>query len=307
MRSTIVLLAVTSIAALAPACALASPAPQRARQSAAPTPAAVLPPDLVALEQRMGELQLTGERFVLSEWIAGGGLPKELAALLPKGEFAHGLFTLSPPAGEVTLILFGEKLTMKLVGGIIYLDVPAIAKRDGGRPWVKLARHDFHKYFGGALGVEGASQPGPLAVDPFAPLRARLNGALTVSELGPSTVDGQPVTGFLAKMPPQTRRLTIPRTGKHVTIQNTQKLEVFLAANGVPVRTKTISTTEGVRDTTQVDIPATNEAAVVEAPAAAQTITLSELAALARKAKAEARARARKRAAKHSKPRDDTP
>ncbi len=304
MRSRVLLLAVLSAAALVPAAALASPAPQRARVSAASAPA-VLPPDLVALEQRMSEVQLTSERFVLSEWIAGGGLPKELAALLPKGEFAHGLLTLSPPAGEVTLILFGEKLSMKVVGGIVYLDVPAIAKRDGGRPWVKLARRDFHKYFGGALGVEGASQPGPVAVDPFAALRARLNGALSISELGPSTVDGQPVMGFEAKLAPLVTKVVIRR--RHVTIRSTQKLEVFLAATGVPVRTRMISTTEGVRDTTGVDIPAINEAVVVEAPAAAQTITLSEVAALARKAKAEALARARKRAKKHAKARDDKP
>jgi|GEM_PF-2981982 len=298
MRSIVVLLALASIAALAPAAALASPGRQPARSSSAP--AAVLPPDLVALEQRMSELQLTSERFVLSEWTAGGGLPKELAALLPKGELAHGLLTLSPPAGEVTLKLFGESLTSKLVDGIVYLDVPAIAKSDGGRPWVEIARRDFHKYFGGALGIEGSGQPGPVAVDPFAALRARVNRAQSVAELGALTVDGQSVTGFRATLAPVVMKLHNAVTGRRITLRTTEKIDFYLAADGVPVRTRTITTTDGVREITAVDISAVNEPLIVAAPPAAQTITLSQLAVLVRKAKAEAKARARRRAREHA-------
>jgi hypothetical protein len=288
MRSRVLLLAVVSMAALSPTAAGASGSSQRARASAAPV---VLPPDLVTLEQRMSELQVSSERFTLSEWFSGVSLPKELSALIPKGEVARGLFTLSPPAGEVTLTLFGERLTMKLVDGVVYLDVPTLWGHDGGRPWVKLERRDFHKMFGGTLGIEGAGQPGSVAVDPYAPLRARLNAALSITELGPSTVDGQPVTGFAAKLRPLVTKVTLKASRRSLTITSRRSLEVFIAANGLPVRTRTTTTIGHVHEIAAADITGVNEVTLIEAPAASQTITTSELRALVAKEKAEARAR----------------
>jgi hypothetical protein len=295
MRSRVLLLAVVSMAVLSPAAAWAS---QRARASVAPV---VLPADLVTLEQRMSELQVSSEHFTLSEWLSGVSLPKELAALIPKGEVARGLFTLSPPAGEVTLTQFGEHLTMKLVDGVLYLDVPALWGHDGGRPWLKLERRDFHKWFGGTLGIEGAGQPGSVAVDPYGPLRVRLNAALSITELGASTVDGLQVTGFTAKLRPVVTKAVLPGSGRHVTITSKESLEIFIAANGLPVRTRTTTTIGRVHEISAADITAVNEPTVIEAPAASQTITASELRALVLKEQAETRARARARKKHHNK------
>ena len=85
-----------------------------------------------------------------------------------------------------------------------------------------------------------------------------------------------------------------------ITLRTTEKIDFYLAADGVPVRTRTITTTDGVREITAVDISAVNEPVTVAAPPAAQTITLSQLAVLVRKAKAEAKARARRRAREHA-------
>jgi hypothetical protein len=142
-----------------------------------------------------------------------------------------------------------------------------------------------------------------VAIDPFAPLRARLNGALSISEIGQRTLDGQQVTGFTATLPPlvSTVKLAKPRRGhRTLTVTSKQRLDIYIAADGLPVRSRSIVTTAGMREISVVNVPSINEPVAISAPPASQTITASELKALERRAKAkheaEERARARARA-----------
>jgi hypothetical protein len=124
-----------AFAALAMCAALAVPA----QAVAAQTPASI-PPSLQALEQKMGELKVTSLRFSEKTSVTvphGEGKILGLLKLLLGGGIS-GEETISPPAGNVVLILFGHPLTFLEVGSTTYFYLRALASKDHGRPWVKL-------------------------------------------------------------------------------------------------------------------------------------------------------------------------
>lgn len=174
--------------------ALAIPA-----QAVAQTPVAVppkVPPNLQALEQKMGELKVTSLRFSEQTSVTvPHGQSKILKLLkLLLGTGISGEVTTSPTAGNVVLSLFGHPLTLRVVDGTTYFYLRALGRVDHGRPWVKLGPGGLAELFtvnGKHIKAPKTSKPKigepALAEPPFEGLRHALAGAREVRELGAGT------------------------------------------------------------------------------------------------------------------------
>jgi hypothetical protein len=87
------------------------------------------------------------------------------------------------------------------VGGTVYVYFGKLAGYDHGRPWVRLGRAGLAELFtvnGHPLRPSAKTTEPKLAEPPFAALATSLAGAREVREQGPGTLDGLPVTRFLA-------------------------------------------------------------------------------------------------------------
>jgi hypothetical protein len=280
-------------------------APSAALAAEPSTPAQPHPPlpaSLVVLEQKMDALKVTSMRFSSGTSFAVrhgnlGGFSKLLKLFLPSE--VSGEETLSPQAGNFTLTLFGHPFELRVVGGTTYLDLAGRGRGPHHRYrhiWVKLGPGGLLEVFtvnGKHLKPRKTSkstvnQPA-LAEPPFTGLRKALAGAEEVREAGISTLDGQPVTSFLAILEPEqlehekdlastSRRLPSPQPPM-VT------LETSLAQNGLPVRTVLTEHGEGLTVTATVSISAINFPLMIEAPPASQTISIARLRKLERRAR----------------------
>jgi hypothetical protein len=272
------------------------------------SPPPVIPPDLAALEQKMGELRVDTARFNVKTAVSGFKLPHGLGAILSLLDLSvSGEASRSPSASNVTLKLAGHAAYFRQIGSKSYMYLPSFAPYDGGRPWIDTGSAEGGPLFGGSPGslsdpVAGSQQEAsPLEAltnvdDGFASLVKTVNKARTVSELGAGTVDGQSVLGFRAVLDPAafepkpSRRPAVkgrPRL-RVSPVKRTLGLEVFIAADGLPVRTGlTETTTSGkgldLRVTETIDLPEINFPLVIEAPPASQTITQARFAAIERK------------------------
>jgi hypothetical protein len=297
-------------------CALGGlPATALASTAAPVTP----PPDLVALEQKLGELKLTSLRFTIQTKLSGRHVSREVRQffeLFGLGAQINGEETLSPEAGEVTLTLFGERLTVRVIGSGGWVSFPALAAHDGGRRWIALGPGGLGELFTLEEPAAAPSHPEPLkstfgqpdyAEAPFTKLEQLLAGARELRELGPGTADGQPVTRFRARLrpaqleqqeAPPSKQLLRERRRLHLPPPPTPTLTlgVAFAASGMPVRIVLAQTLSGTTTTATVDIPSVNFPLTIEAPAASETITIAELRTIAAEEKARRRARAK---AKH--------
>ncbi len=82
-----------------------------------------------------------------------------------------GELSISPPAATVTTKLLGQTLTITQVGGSLYVREPSIARRDGGRPWIKEDQQGSSQLFnsnptlgsGTGLGGSGSGSARPAA------------------------------------------------------------------------------------------------------------------------------------------------
>lgn len=119
---------------------------------------------------------------------------------------------------------------------------------------------------------------------------APLIPALSVlTPLGGGTVDGVTISGFREMLDPHVFESAASLSGIAPTgslgirgaaaasAAQTVAAEVFIAANGLPVRTRLVQVSGPVRSLVQIDVPAINFPLTVEAPPPAQTIGLAEL------------------------------
>lgn len=285
---------------------LSGAAPAVAASAPAPV-AAVLPAELVPLEQKMTELTVTSERFTLKTATYGLHLPGGLAQLLDLDESVTGETTTSPDAAELSGGLFGPTATERVVGGVLYVDVPGLGSRDAGRPWIKFSSVGLKELLGSHAGLPAAGN----GADGYGELVKEINGASAVTESGPAIIEGQAVTGFSATLRPSEltkasatekklskSELKLERKLKIKPPKETGKLEVFIAADGVPVRTIVTIDVDKFVTTATVDVLAINFPLVVEAPPPGETVTLAEL----KRLEQDAAAKARK---KHHKPKPE--
>jgi hypothetical protein len=257
---------------------------------------APLPPDLVALEQQMAQLQANSERFSFQEEVSlgellGQGIP---LVFIVAGE---GEASDSPPQAAFAGGILGLRQEQtRLIGDTVYRYQHAAAEIDGGRSWVRGQPSKQHAQGldpGGVLENDQAGTQGT-----FSKLIEQLNGALAVRESGPVTVDDQRVVEFDATLDPtpllaelksqskQPRRplnslLEIPSVGGSKNAKPaappTLELELFIAPSGLPVRARLTFTAEGATVAVRVDTLAINVPVHVAPPPARQTIDEAQL------------------------------
>jgi hypothetical protein len=262
-----------------------------------PTPAhAPLPASLVALEQKMEELKVTSMRFSARSSItvphAAGKLLHVLKLLGNSG--ISGEEMISPPSGNFTLSLFGHPFKVRVVDGATYLYLSGLDRHHRRHHlWIKLGPGGLLEVFtvnGKHVKTPKAAPPKePALAEPsFVGLRKMLAGAQEVRELAAGTLDGQPVTNFLAVLEPaqiehealaSISRLRPPPQPPVVT------LETSLAQDGLPLRTVITERSAKTVLSTTLSIPAINFPVVVQAPPPSQTITVARLRKLERRSR----------------------
>ena len=267
----------------------AAAAPVNAPLAAAPAPAP--PPDLQRLEQAMLQLDPTSERFTATISVSATGAPggpfgsfsrvlaraaSTLAVITVVGEAAF-----SPPMANISVDVLGLKVNERLIGTTLYIEEPFISRLDGGRPWVVKTNQHLEE----ATGTEGVGvSPGGTSNQPFASLVKELSKASNVRELGARTVDGLATTAFSATVDLGAYASTpAKRKALEKLVRPQVGIEVFIAENGLPVRTvlnlaiRESHPTHHAHLIAQSDIPAIDVPVVVTPPPPAKTITEAQL------------------------------
>jgi hypothetical protein len=251
------------------------------------------PPELAPLLQKTSELEITSERLSGEETIVTKKLPPKLKALGGLKVKFSGEESTSPQAATLTTTILGKTSSLRFVDGTVYMREAAIAKHDGGRPWVKLDAQGSGKLFssnpsiGSGTGLGGSG--GGTSGSQFKVQTALLKAAHDVRSIGASTIDGQAVTGFAGTVDPKqieesqlSAKLRKAIVESHIKPAAT--FEVFLAANGLPVRSNIVLAIGKVKLKVNEEVPAINfPVAVSLPPPAAETITLAELEKLQKK------------------------
>lgn len=297
---------------------------------------ASLPPDLVALEQQMAQLQVNTERFSVQEELEFNGLgallggSEEESAPLVLVIAGDGEASTTPPELTMTAGLFGAPVErIRQIGETLYTYRREIGKFDGHRPWVRS--HSKSPQSGSeSIDVGGlleGDQPG--AQGTFSGLVQELNGAESVTESGPVTVDGQRVIEFDAALDPTPLleklrskskssegasenplaglgEAIAPKSKAHkkASPPPSLELEVFIAPNGLPVRVRVTAQIEGTTVSERVDTLAINIPVSVQPPPASETIDKAALETIERRRQRRERAallKACRRANSHSK------
>jgi hypothetical protein len=263
------------------------PAPTAASPPAptAASPAPVIPPDLQALEPKMLALQVNSERFSASLAVAGspkikgpiGGIEHIFGRTSSVSEAllsVSGEWSVAPAQASVRVSFLGLAFNMRLVGTTLYTEEPFVRRIDGGRPWIEKPGQTLAQVVGAQAPGVSATTPGP--VTGFAGLVKTVNTARTIQELGAATVDGTPTTAFKVAVDlTRARKLSArQRRTFHRLLEPFATLELFLAANGLPVRERTLLRVRhgqgeliAQSDTLAVNIPVS-----VQAPPARETI-----------------------------------
>jgi hypothetical protein len=253
--------------------------------TAAPAATSGATPEIQALVSRMGALSISSERFTAGVTVRPRKLPKGFEGLKKFTVQVAGEESLTTPiSAAITTTALGKSIPSRIVGGAVYVEAPAIAKHDGGKPWVKeTVKGSDDLETGPGIGQGGSSTP-------FASLATLVASGKDVNDLGPATVDGQTVTRISFTIPPAklvSQKLATSLRGK-LGSHATSRLEVDLTADGLPVHTVGVVAIGKVRIGLTADISATDFPLTVQPPPAAETITAKELLALLKKAKHKA-------------------
>ena len=228
---------------IAGAAVCASIAPAASAVAATPPP-----PELAPLLQKTSELQISSERFTGEVAITAKKLPRKLKALGGLKSKTSGELSTSPEAASITETFLGTTISLRLVANTLYIHDPSIAKHDGGRPWVKESASTSGGLFGSSTTIGGGSAGagGAPSTSKFKTEIALLKASNDVHSLGASTVDGQAVIGFAGTAnPKEIEESTLPKKLRKAVgkthIKPAATFEVFLAANGLPVRSPSCS------------------------------------------------------------------
>ncbi len=233
------------------------------------------PPDLVALEQKMAQMQVNTIRFSGTEafdfTLGKGGF--ELPLLLG----IEGEVGMSPQEGTFTAGLPGlASVKERLIGNTLYTRQPDVASEDGGRPWVRSEHKQLDEATGtGPVNLGGGSGPGQA----FKGVIEEMNSGHSFIEVGPTIVEGQPVMEFTSllettKLPNLSAKSLKTFNKLHLT---TIELGLFIAPDGLPVRTSITAPGGHSTFSLTVDILAINFPLSVQPPPARKTIGEAQL------------------------------
>lgn len=243
-----------------------------------------IPAQLAELEAKADALQITSARVSISTSVRLGRpskLARELARLL---DFeVSGVETSLPPASALTIKLLGAHVRLRFAAGHVYLFVWALARHDGGRPWVRLGRGALGRLFGG-LARKQAEKEVSGAVR-YAELFTLLNGGAGIRALAPTTLYGQAVTGFEAEVEAATGGeggLEAFSAARHATPATKAKrprprLSVYFAADGAVVRQQLELGKARTGFTITADTPAIDFPYAIPVPPASHVIGEAEL------------------------------
>jgi hypothetical protein len=238
--------------------------------------AASTPPPITTLITRATGLKIASLSFSLSTSVpAAGSTPASTLT-------GTATLRLRPAlAGTIDFTTRGRSIDELIVGQTIYINLPQVGARDGGRPWVAVDLSAASS----AAGIDlGALLQQIKSLNPSATLQL-LAARQRFHETGVTTVDGQRVVGLTGTFTPAT--LNAPGFSRAIVAQLRAKLAsvgatretvtAYLTFTGLPVRTVTSLTTKtyGVLDDT-IDIRGINAPVTVGPPPPAKTISLAQ-------------------------------
>jgi hypothetical protein len=243
------------------------------------------PPELAPLLQKMSELRVNSARLSGEVTLSSSKLPRKLKALGGLKLKLSGELSTSPPAASLEITSPEATLSVRLVNKKLYIEEPQLAKLDHGRPWIEESVKSTKKLFSASPGLgSGSGLGGPEAsLGQFKSEVQLLKAATDVRSLGQSTVDGQAVSGFAGTIAPARFEegqfpSKLRRELRRLHIKPKAGFEVFIAANGLPVRTSLVLSLSRVKVEVTVDVPAIDfPVEAVPVPPATQTISASEL------------------------------
>jgi hypothetical protein len=250
--------------------------------------AAVLPPDLVALAQRMAQLQLHSERFsfgIEADGVERGGAPRHVTIAAAVGE-ARVRDPGGSTEGSLDITLFGRHEVVRFIDHTLYEDRPRIARIDGGRPWVR-SRASSANPASAPLEIHSGflrEHPWHAGQGTFASLVADIGEVESAVEVGATAVDGQAVTQFDLTFPPAPSGEPLGENSPGFLSASGEApgavsltLELFVAADGLPVRMRTSRMANGFGVAVVADILATEIPVHISAPPVSRTIGKAQL------------------------------
>jgi hypothetical protein len=275
--------------ARAPAAWASSPAPAPAGPS--------LPPALQALEQKMEQLQINSERY--SQTVRGGAIvgverqgshgKRVERRRRSLGVSELGEVSISPAEGQTFIGADRGRPDLVAIGSTLYGYSPKIARLDGGRPWVRSFSPGFASN-DTLFPDHGRSDEVNLGgAGPYAGLINLLATAVgPVAAAGQTIVDGQQTSEFTAAVQPLSLIKGLsPKTLQALHRQRlSEKLEVFIAESGLPLRVISSTSTSSSVVTETTDILAVDIPVNVARPPARRTIGEVELIKLLRRKRA---------------------
>jgi hypothetical protein len=238
--------------------------------------AASTPPPIATLITEATKLKIDSLTFSLSTSVPAQGTTP--ASTLT----GTATIRLRPSlGGTIDFTTPGQAIDEVIVGHTIYIDLPRVAARDGGRPWVAVNLSAASS----AAGIDlGALLQQVKSLNPSSTLQL-LADKQRFHETGVTTVDRQRVVGLTGTFTPAT--LTAPGFSKALLAQLKAKLAsvgatretvtAYLAFSGLPVRTVTSLTTKtyGVLNST-IDVRGINAPVTVAPPPSSRTISLAQ-------------------------------
>ncbi|MCL2770212.1 MAG: hypothetical protein FWD42_08925 [Solirubrobacterales bacterium] len=236
--------------------------------------AATLPPTLQALEQKMTQLQVSTEAFT-TQYQFGVPLSGKSHAAFSYG-FTGEAQLGSELKANLTLHAGPRTSQERLFGETLYVLEPWIARYKHGRQWVRIPKEPLSQVIGFNPTETTSAGKGGGPLGTFAKLLGIVNNSQSVTDTGPATVDNQATTGFLVHFDPK-ELLGVFTEEQLNDLQFIGKpsveLEVFIAANGLPVHTVLKLEVSGIAATASVDITGINAPVAVTMPSANQTIS----------------------------------
>ena len=247
-------------------------------------PAPPIPPELQALETRADALQVSSERMSISTSLQLGHVPKGVRQFARLLEFKiEGVETSSPPAAALSMTVFGAHVRLRYVGGRTYLFSWEFGRHDGGRPWVELGHGPVGRLFTSFAKPPATSTSG---AQRWGKLFTLVNDGIGIHAIAPTTLYGQPVTGFeeelerkaateagplgsisVAKRPKPPAPLPRPKS----------TLTIYFAAGGAPVRVQIHAGGGHIGSTVTADFPAIDFPYTIPAPPASHVIAEAKL------------------------------
>lgn len=264
--------------------------------------AVAMPPELASLAQASLSLKINSIRFRASVEAQidvsapqAGGSSKS-STLLPFALFvdASGVASVAPRRAKLRIDALGGLGEERILGNASYYHRPAGSSILGRQrnPWVlgKLApapavSEPIPLLTGIVSSLGGAGQGSAGATGAlFTNLSELLEHAQSITDVGPEYVYGQQTDEFEMQLEPSTLGGTLAAglEGLHTKLpgkpQATERLALFFAPDGLPLRTNWTIDAGQLSLSTSIDVLATEVPVDVKAPPAADTITAAKLA-----------------------------